>query len=133
MPGTVSSRRLALAVGCDVGSVVAFVAVGRRNHDESGALFGVLGTALPFLIGLAVGWVVARGWRRPAALSTGLVVWPTTVAVGMLLRNLVFDRGTAASFVVVATVAVGVLLTGWRVAAALVDRRRAGRLSRPAT
>lgn len=131
MPGTVSARRLAVAVGCDVGSVVAFVAAGRRNHDESGALPGVVGTALPFLLGLAVGWVVARGWRRPTAMSTGLVVWPVTVGVGMLLRNLAFGRGTAAAFVVVATVVLGALLVGWRLAVTWwpsLSRRR-----RPAT
>ena len=30
-------------------------------------------------------------------------IWPVTILVGMIVRNLVFDRGTATSFVIVAT------------------------------
>jgi hypothetical protein len=40
-----------------------------------------------------------------------------TVAVGMLLRNLVFDRGTALPFIIVATCFTGALLVGWRLVA----------------
>jgi hypothetical protein len=117
-------RRLAVAVGLDVFVVVLFVAIGRRNHDESGALADVLRTAAPFLGGLAVGWAVVRAWRRPTRVLTGVVVWPVTVLVGMVLRRLVFDDGTATAFVVVATLFVGAGLVGWRALARLVDRRR---------
>ena len=47
-------------------------------------------------------------------LLTGLTIWPITVLVGMIVRNLVFDRGTATSFVIVATIFLGVTLVGWR-------------------
>jgi hypothetical protein len=40
--------------------------------------------------------------------------------MGMLLRNLVFDRGTAPAFVIVATIFLGVTMFGWR---ALLARR----------
>jgi uncharacterized membrane protein (GlpM family) len=110
-------RRLAVAVFCDVFAVVAFTAVGRRNHDEGSAVPGVIGTALPFLIGLAIAWLVVRAWRRPAALLTGITIWPITVLAGMVLRRLVFDRGTATSFVIVATVFLGACFVGWRRAA----------------
>jgi hypothetical protein len=116
--------RLPLAVGLDVFSVVLFVALGRRNHDEDGTLSSVIGTAAPFLIGLAVGWVAARAWRRPDAFATGAAVWVATVVVGMTVRNLVFDRGTAASFVAVATAFVGVFLLGWRAVLAVAARRQ---------
>ena len=105
-------------------SVVLFVALGRRNHDEDGTLSSVIGTAAPFLIGLAVGWVAARAWRRPDAFATGAAVWVATVVVGMTVRNLVFDRGTAASFVAVATAFVGVFLLGWRAVLAVAARRQ---------
>ena len=42
------------------------------------------------------------------------VIWVVTVALGMVLRNLVFDRGTAASFIIVTSVFTFVLLFGWR-------------------
>lgn len=115
--------RLPLAVGLDVFSVVLFVALGRRSHDESGAFVNVLETAAPFVIGLAAGWAAARAWRRPAAVTTGLVIWPVTLLVGMIVRNLVFDRGTATSFVVVATLFVGAFLVGWRLVLRVIDRR----------
>lgn len=121
-----------LSIGLDVFVVVLFVAIGRRNHDESGAFPAVFETALPFLIGLAVAWLVVRAWRRPERLLTGLAIWPVTVLVGMMVRNLVFDRGTATSFVVVATIFLGACLVGWRAGLRLVDRRQSGGVSRAA-
>lgn len=114
-----------LAVGLDVFAVVAFAAVGHRSHDQSGAFSAVIETAAPFLIGLAAGWLAARAWRRPVGLLTGVVIWPVTILVGMIVRNLVFDRGTATSFVIVATLFVGASLVGWRALFGLVARRRA--------
>ena len=108
----------------DAAAIVLFVAVGRNNHDGGGnPVAETLKVAAPFLIALAVGWVVARAWQRPDALRTGLVIWPITVALGMVLRHWVFDRGTATSFIVVASIATAVLLLGWRLVALLVRRR----------
>jgi hypothetical protein len=41
----------------------------------------------------------------------------TTIVLGMLLRNIVFDDGTATAFIIVATVFLGTLLNGWRLLA----------------
>jgi hypothetical protein len=125
--------RVPLAVGLDVFAVVLFVALGRRSHDQSGTFTAVIETAAPFLIGLAVGWLVARAWRRPTNILTGVVIWPTTILVGMIVRNLVFDRGTATSFVIVATLFVGAFLVGWRIVLRLVDQRRAHSSGGPLT
>ena len=117
---------MALAAALDVGAIVLFAVIGRRNHDETGnAVTGALTVAAPFLIALAVGWLVARAWTNPSSLRTGLIIWPITIAVGMVLRHWVFDRGTAASFIVVATIATGVLLLGWRGVARAVRASRA--------
>lgn len=107
-------RRLATAVTLDVFVVVLFVAIGRRNHEESGALRSVIETAAPFLIGLAAAWGITKAWRRPMRVLTGVAIWPITVLVGMIVRRLVFDRGTAPSFVIVATIFLGATLVGWR-------------------
>jgi len=116
-------RTIAIAAAADVVAILVFVAIGRRSHDETGnAVVGALRVAAPFLIGLAAGWAVARAWRRPMAVTTGLVIWPVTAIVGMLLRRTVFDRGTALSFVIVATIVTGVFLIGWRAIVAIVDR-----------
>ncbi|MEM8618509.1 MAG: DUF3054 domain-containing protein [Actinomycetota bacterium] len=117
-------RRLALAAGLDTGFVVLFVAIGRRNHNQDPGVSGLIETAAPFVIALGAAWLVARAWKRPTALPTGFIVWPVVVAAGMVLRRFAFDDGTAASFVIVATVFLGVFLVGWRAVAALVDRSR---------
>ena len=123
-PSPHARDRVPLAVGLDVFAVVLFVAIGRRNHDESGAFTAVIETAAPFLIGLVAGWLVARAWRHPTSLLTGVVIWPVTILVGMIVRNLAFDRGTAASFVIVATLFVGACVVGWRLVLRLIDQRR---------
>jgi hypothetical protein len=88
--------------------------------------------AAPFLIALAVGWIAARAWTRPMQVETAFVIWPITVAVGMGLRNLVFDRGTALPFIIVATVVTGVFLVGWRMLAAVAERRISPKSIKPA-
>lgn len=108
----------------DVVGVLVFCALGRRSHDEGLNLTGIATTAWPFLTGTAVGWLAARGWRRPTAVApTGVVVWLSTVVVGMVLRKAT-SVGVAASFVVVATAVTALLLLGWRVAVGLTLRRR---------
>lgn len=129
MPRSSTRDRTALAAGLDVFGVVVFAALGHRNHDRSGTFVSVLETAAPFLFGLATGWLVARAWRRPARLLTGLVIWPVTVLIGMIVRNVAFDRGTATSFVIVATVFVGAFLIGWR--AVVGWRERVSRMRPP--
>jgi hypothetical protein len=90
------------ALAADIVCVIVFAAVGRRSHAEGVTLTGVAETAWPFLSGAAVGWLVSRGWRHPAALMpTGVAVWACTVALGMLLRKLI-SAGVAPSFIVVA-------------------------------
>jgi len=108
------SRQIALALALDIFSVLLFVAVGRRNHNESAGITGVVEVALPFLIALICGWLVTRAWRKPDATKNGVVIWLVTVVLGLLLRNFIFERGTATPFIIVATVVLGVLLVGRR-------------------
>jgi hypothetical protein len=44
-------------------AVLLFAAIGRSSHAEFVDALGVLTTAAPFLLGLVVGWLVARAWR----------------------------------------------------------------------
>ncbi len=81
-------------------------------------------TAWPFLAGLAVGWAVARAWRRPFEIApTGVIVWISCVAVGMVLR-VVAGQGTAVAFIVVALAFLALELLGWRALARFVTRPR---------
>lgn len=119
---SMTSKRTPLAVAADVACVLVFCAVGRRSHAEGITVSGLAETAWPFVTGTAVGWLLARGWHRPTALSpTGLIVWVATVAVGMALRKL-SGQGVAVSFIVVASTVTALLLLGWRLALRLLDR-----------
>jgi hypothetical protein len=100
----------------DIVGIIVFVSIGRRNHDEGVAPAGVIETAAPFVIALLVGWLLGRAWKAPFAVGTGVIIWVTTVALGMVLRKLVFDEGTATAFVIVATVFTGAVSNGWRLA-----------------
>ena len=94
----------------DVVAVVVFVAIGRRNHDEGTALSGVLSVAAPFLIALGASWLVLRTWRGPFNRASFVATWVITVFIGLVLRRFAFDRGIATSFIIVATITLGVLL-----------------------
>jgi len=107
------SRRVAGAAAIDVVLVLAFVLIGRSSHAEGITPAGVLGTAWPFLVGLAVGWALARAWRRPCAVAPGLTIWTATVAVGLLLRA-VIGEGVQPGFVAVTALVLAAFLLGWR-------------------
>jgi len=112
------SRKLVLgAAAADIVSILVFVALGRSSHDEGGnAVTEAVKVAAPFLIALAIGWLVARAWTSPTAPTTGMVIWVVTIAGGMLLRHFVFDRGTALAFIIVASAFTLLFLVGWRFA-----------------
>jgi hypothetical protein len=94
--------------------VLVFVAVGRETHNEGNEFAAFVETAAPFLVGWAIGWLVARARFAPRSAATGLTVWIATLVVGMTLRRGVFDEGTALSFIIVATVFLGAGMLGWR-------------------
>jgi hypothetical protein len=122
-PASATRVRPAAAVLADVVCVLVFCTIGRRSHAEGITVAGVVETAWPFLAGTAVGWLAVRGWRRPATLApTGLVIWLSTVVIGMLLRKAT-SQGTAVSFVVVASLVTAILLLGWRAAVSALARR----------
>ncbi|GAB2762313.1 DUF3054 domain-containing protein [Terrabacter koreensis] len=117
-------RHPGVALLLDVVLVVVFAAVGRASHDETNPVVGALATAWPFLVGTALGWIVVRVMRRtwPVDLAPGVTVWFATVLVGIVLRRAV-GSGTAASFVVVASVVLAAFLLGWRALGAYAARR----------
>ncbi|RUP01778.1 MAG: DUF3054 domain-containing protein [Mycobacterium sp.] len=117
-------RRGLAWLGMDVAAVLVFCALGRRSHDEGITVGGLATTAWPFLSGTALGWLLSRGWRRPTAVApTGVIVWISTVVVGMLLRK-ASSASVAGAFVVVASTVTAVFLLGWRAIVLLAARRR---------
>ena len=112
------TKKVARAAALDVASILVFVAIGRRSHDEPGnVIVGIGKVAAPFLIALTLAWVVTKAWKHPEAVKTGVAIWALTVIDGMLLRHVVFDRGTATSFIVVTAIVTAVFMIGWRLIA----------------
>lgn len=100
--------------------VIVFAAIGRRNHDE--ALWGAPLTALPFLIGLGLGWwlIHRRSHTWPVAPGPGVTVWASTVIVGVVLRaatSPLTGKGAPPSFIAVAALVLAAMLLGWRLLA----------------
>lgn len=118
--------RLRFAIAADLICVLVFAVVGRSSHRGTTDLIGVASTAWPFLVGS----VAARTWRNPTALRTGVVVWACTVVVGMGLR-MASGRGFSPAFVLIASIALAVLLMGWRGAFAALRAARLAKTKQP--
>jgi hypothetical protein len=118
-------RRSAVPAALDLIVVVLFVGVGRSFHEEGVTAGSMIATAWPFVAALALGWLVTRAWRSPWQLvRPGIGIWVVTVAAAMMLR-FIAGFGTALSFMIVTTVALGALLLGWRaIARVLVPAAR---------
>lgn len=122
-----------IAVGADAAAVLLFVVLGRSSHDEGGGIGATASVAAPFLIGLAAGWLSSPAARTsPFAVRSGVQVWLATVLVGVVLRWLAWDRGTAVSFVIVTAGFLALFMIGWRLVVTGATRPRgAVRSSRP--
>ena len=106
----------------DVLCVLALVIIGTRNHNEDTGITGVLFVATPFLIAVLGARVYTRLLKRgELSVEEGVTVVLFTVAIGMILRRFVFDRGIATAFIIVATVFRSTTMLGWR---AIAARRR---------
>lgn len=115
----------ALSVAGDLVAVIVFVIIGRASHGEG--ILGLLNTLWPFAAGLLVGHVLALllGQRETRSNRwAGVIVWVSTVVVGMVLRA-VSGQGVQLSFVIVTVLVLGAFLLGWRFVLWLVARRRA--------
>lgn len=116
------STTMALAV--DAIAVLVFALLGKLFHASDGfSVLGWLGTAWPFLLGLAVAWaVLLTGVLRPAP-GSGLGILIVTWFVGIVVRGIV-TMSVAWGFVVTSLIFLGILMLGWRTVASFVSRRQ---------
>ena len=106
--------------------VVVFSTLGRIAHSEELGVTQVWGTAWPFLVGLVVGWAILLLTRRsPGLVGSGVLLWVSTLAVGMLIRGLGDGRVPHWSFLICAGLVTALRLIGWRAVRAVVVRRGA--------
>lgn len=125
---TVSSRPIVppiVTLLLDLVAIAVFTLAGAySHHDEVTA--GVYGRILwPFLVGGAIGWVLAylvsrlRGEGRfdPGRIFlSGLVIWVSTVVFGVIIRWASYaDADLVSWFLFITTVVLFILLIGWRV------------------
>lgn len=116
--------RAPLALVIDVVSVVVFAILGRAAHSEGLTPGGIVDTGWPFLVGLAVGWLVLVVWRRPTRPLIGAGLMVITVLVGNLVRVFVANDTTHWTFITVTVLVLSLFLIGWRLVATLVTRKR---------
>ena len=121
---TTSRAPLVYSALADLALVLTFVAIGRSSHQESASVFGFFTTAWPFVVGLVLGWVVARAWRGPIrVVPVGLVVWGMTLVAGIALRAIT-GQGVQLSFVIVTALVLALFLLGWRSVVRWTSRSR---------
>lgn len=104
-----------IAAAIDLAIIVGFVVAGRDEHDSGvdGASF--VEVAAPFVVAAVLGWVVIGITRAdPLTPSAGARIWAVTLVLGMVLRRVFTDGGTAIAFVGVAAAFLGLGLMGWR-------------------
>ena len=109
--------------------MILFATIGRASHGEALSPGGLLRTGTPFVLGLVVGWVIVVT-ARVAALRwlAGVVLWASTLIVGMVVRYFT-GQGVAVIFVIVAACFLALTLIGWRAVAAAI--RAVRRKERP--
>ncbi len=105
-----------IAITADALVVIVFATVGRASHDQSTSLAGIWHTAWPFALGTAIALGITAATKAdPRTLAVGVRVWLWTLVLGMVARRALGD-GTAATFIVVATIVLAALFLGWRLA-----------------
>ena len=114
------SRTALRAFAFDALCVLLMVVIGTRNHETDTGITGILFVAAPFWIAMSLAHLAPLLQRKNRKEQNAYVVWGYTVVMGMVLRNMVFDRGTATAFIIVATVFLGITMFGRR---ALLARR----------
>lgn len=108
-------RRSAICLVVDAVLVLLFAVLGNISHESGLSPADIWSTAWPFLMGLALGWWITFSWRYPSNIwPVGLILVIFVVTWGMMLRHFATDGGVEVSFVVVATLVLGVLLLGRR-------------------
>ena len=95
--------------------VATFVLIGLLTHDGRDGLVGYLRVSAPFLLSLAVAWlVIGRTKLQRSGLLTGILITVITWGLGLTIRAIVFGGGVALPFVLVAGGFLIAGMLGWR-------------------
>lgn len=108
-----------LALGLDIVAIAVFALLARLAHQSAEMPFnfaGWLSTLWPFLVGVAVSWILllTARWNAVHLWPTGVATWVVTVVVGLVIWGIRNGDVPHWSFMMVATIMSGILLLGWR-------------------
>jgi hypothetical protein len=125
-------KRKTLLWAGDAAVIMLFAAIGRGSHAELDGLYGVISTSWPFLGAWYVMAPIANcygseavGTDPKAAATAATRGWVLATPVALILRGVAKGAVPPLPFVVVASVATGVLLIGWRTAFAALTKDEA--------
>lgn len=113
----------------DTLAIAVFALLARIAHqtDEMPLNFtGWLSTLWPFLVGVALAWVIVtfagKGAGKSNGEGKGAIIWLITVATGLIIWGIRNQQLPHWSFVIVASVMSALLMLGWRGIARLIKR-----------
>lgn len=117
------------ALAADVAAIAVFALFARIAHQTDDMPLNVAGwlsTLWPFLLGVALSWVliVLARWNGARVAPAGVAAWLVTAVAGLGIWGLRNGEVPHWSFIMVAAVMSGLLMLGWRAVAAAVGRRR---------
>lgn len=113
------------AVALDFLAIAVFALLARMAHQSDDMPFTFAGwasTVWPFAVGVVLGWIVVT---LAGKTKGGVLVWLTTVVVGLVIWGIRNQQLPHWSFVIVASVMSALLMLGWRGVARLVGSKKA--------
>lgn len=118
------------ALAADVVAIAVFALFARIAHQTDDMplnFFGWLSTLWPFLVGVALSWVIiiAAKWNGDRIIPAGISAWIVTVVVGLGIWTVRHGEFPHWSFILVATISSGLLMLGWRAIAGALGRHHA--------
>lgn len=128
-PGTIMSAvSKTSSVITDVLAIALFALLARMAHQSEEMPFnfaGWLETLWPFLLGVALAWIVITlaTWDGARLAPAGLSAWIITASTGLIIWGVKNGAVPHISFIIVAGVMSGLLMLGWRAAGMVAGRR----------
>ncbi|QNQ91198.1 DUF3054 family protein [Corynebacterium poyangense] len=105
--------------GIDALAIFLFALLARIAHNSADlplSFLGILNSAWPFWLGLALAWAIIYIRRLPGLpLSpAGVLIWVCSVVVGLAIWGIKHAAFPHWSFILVAGITSAILLFGWR-------------------
>ena len=118
-----------VAIALDTLAIAVFALLARiahRSDDMPFTFTGWLSTLWPFLVGVALAWVIVTLSSKKSGENNGegkgVLIWLITVSTGLIIWGIKNQQLPHWSFVVVASVMSALLMLGWRGIARLIKR-----------